>query len=350
MRTNHAIHAHRLSAPYPPAQNWIAESQTIHDKWHAHLSSGKLHDSRGKHLPIHMLDWAQLQGNVSPGNDAWVYDHQTGELAGYVKRNICNNPGILAWLDGVAQCDTEHKKSVGLDDPGNLSIAGFSAGARSKPSFGWARNFLPKTFADKGSMEDTIEDINQNTCAAFALFWNICRSWVPPTIIDDIDKFTIGSGLPPMHPDIIEGHDSDYQITINQLTFTFSNARLAPPMGLTANNYARFIHYDNSPHEWAISLTTERNHDDTHGGAFYFAEYGIRVAGAPNTLIAWKQRQFHGTSLQNLDPDDPTPPFSQRGFAIVTSTRLLNTYKKWKENKITAAEARATITDADPHE
>src|SRR6266576_2645886 len=113
---------------------------------------------------------------------------------------------------------------------------------------------------------------------------------------------------------------------------------------------AKVHHYDNSPHEWAISLTTERNHDDTHGGAFYFAEYGIRVAGAPNALIAWKQRQFHGTSLQNLDPGDPTPPFSQRGLAIVTSTRLLNTYKKWKENKITAAEARATITDADPHE
>lgn len=90
-------------------------------------------------------------------------------------------------------------------------------------------------------MQDTIEDINENTCAAFALFWNICRSWLPPIIIDDIDKFTIGSGLPPMHPDIMEGHDSDYQITIDKLTFTFSNARLAPPMGLTANNYARCV-------------------------------------------------------------------------------------------------------------
>jgi len=80
MRTNHAIRAQRLPAPYPPAQNWIAESQTIYDKWHAHLSLGKLHDSRGKHLPIHMLDWAQLQRNVSPGNDAWVYDHQTGKF------------------------------------------------------------------------------------------------------------------------------------------------------------------------------------------------------------------------------------------------------------------------------
>ena len=112
----------------------------------------------------------------------------------------------------------------------------------------------------------------------------------------------------------------------------------------------RFIHCDRSPHEWAISLTTEHNQDDTYGGAFYFADYGIRVAGASNTLIAWKQKQYHGTSLQNLDPDDPAPPFSQCGLAIVTSTHLLNTYNRWKEKKITAAEARATITVADPHD
>lgn len=110
----------------------------------------------------------------------------------------------------------------------------------------------------------------------------------------------------------------------------------------------RFIHYDYSPHEWAISLTTERNCGDTCGGAFYFADYGIRVAGAPNTLIAWKQRQYHGTSLQDLDPSDADPPFSQWGLAIVTSTRMLSIYNKWKEGKISAAVAGKEVA-GDPH-
>lgn len=40
--------------------------------------------------------------------------------------------------------------------------------------------------------------------------------------------------------DVIEEEpDGDYNITIDDLTFTFSNAQHAPPMGLTANNYAR---------------------------------------------------------------------------------------------------------------
>ena len=103
------------------------------------------------------------------------------------------------------------------------------------------------------------------------------------------------------------------------------------------------MHYDNLPHNWAISLTTERTHNNAYGGAFYFAEYGVRVAGAPNTIVAWLQKQYHGTSLQDLNPKDPSPQFSQRGLAIVTSSRLLNTYMAWKENKISATEARNRI-------
>ena len=78
------------------------------------------------------------------------------------------------------------------------------------------------------------------------------------------------------------------------------------------------MHYDNSPHNWAILLTTEQTHNNAYGGAFYFAEYGVCIAGAPNTIVAWLQKQYHGTSL-------------------------LNTYMAWKENKISATEARNRI-------
>jgi len=127
-----------------------------------------------------------------------------------------------------------------LDDPGTLSLVGFSAGSRSSPSFGWARNIKQSTFKDKATRQDTIEELNEDTCAAFALFWNLCRSWVPPEVIQDIDTFTLGLGLPPMAPKAQDSHSGDYHITLsNGMAISFSDVRLAPPMGLTANNYAR---------------------------------------------------------------------------------------------------------------
>ena len=127
-----------------------------------------------------------------------------------------------------------------LDDPGTLSLVGFSAGARSSPSFGWARNIKQSTFQDKTKVQDTIEELNEDTCAAFALFWNLCRSWLPDEIINDIDASTLSLGLPPMAPTVQDSHDGGYHITLpDGLTVSFSDVRLAPPMGLTANNYAR---------------------------------------------------------------------------------------------------------------
>jgi hypothetical protein len=126
-----------------------------------------------------------------------------------------------------------------LDDPGTLALVGFSAGARSHPSFGWARNIVASSFEDKEEMPDTIEELNQDTCAAYALFWNMCQSWLPAEITDEIDDFTVNSGLPPMNPEVQEGHDGDYSFTVDGPTVNFSGVRLAPPSGLIANNYAR---------------------------------------------------------------------------------------------------------------
>ena len=60
-------------------------------------------------------------------------------------------------------------------------------------------------------MQDTLEELDKDTCAAFALFWNLCHSWVPAEIIDDIDTFTIGAGLPPMDSKIQDTHTGNYK-------------------------------------------------------------------------------------------------------------------------------------------
>ena len=88
-------------------------------------------------------------------------------------------------------------------------------------------------------MQDTIEELDQETCAAFAFFWNMCCSWLPPVIIDDIDNFILTSGLPPMNHDVQETHEGNYNCTIGDHNINFKHVRFAPPMGLAANNYAR---------------------------------------------------------------------------------------------------------------
>jgi len=103
------------------------------------------------------------------------------------------------------------------------------------------------------------------------------------------------------------------------------------------------IHHEDQPHKWSISWTTERTQEDDIGGAFYVAQYGIRISGAKNTLIAWQPNHFHGTSLQLFSPLDVNPECCQRGLAIITPKRLPHVWRKYKQNEITCQEATRTI-------
>ena len=103
------------------------------------------------------------------------------------------------------------------------------------------------------------------------------------------------------------------------------------------------MHQEDQPHKWAISWTTEWTREDDIGGAFYAAQYGIRILGAKNTLIAWQPDHFHGTSLQLFSPGDSDPECCQRGLAIVTPKQLPYVWMKYKQNEINWAEATCTI-------
>jgi hypothetical protein len=121
------------------------------------------------------------------------------------------------------------------DDPGSLTVAGFSAGARSKIEFGWARNIEKR----RGEIE-TLSELARDTAAAFALFWNLCQSWLPSEIIQDINNFIAKEELPPMDPaGPTPAQDGAYRVMIEDTSFDFSDVRLTPPMGVMASNYAR---------------------------------------------------------------------------------------------------------------
>ncbi|KAF8340075.1 hypothetical protein F5887DRAFT_919603 [Amanita rubescens] len=226
----------------------------------------------------------------------------------------------------VTRLSIEVKRNVRKDDPGLLTITGFSAGARSKLTFG--------------------------TAAVFTLFWNLCRSWLPPAIISDIDKFVAAHNMPAMDPAAATpAQEGSYKVMIGDTDFDFHDVRLAPPMGMMASNYARAMHTDKQPHEWAISWNTSRLFPDAeHGGNFFFGAYGIRVQNAPNTLIAWKPGKYHGTSLQKVKPTLKATDFRQTGLAIVTSNRLPAAWKKFLNNEMSKEEVVNDIASGEEAE
>jgi hypothetical protein len=69
-------------------------------------------------------------------------------------------------------------------------------------------------------------------------------------------------------------------------------------------------------------------------GHFYISSYGIRVQAAPNTLIAWRPSDWHGTSLFRLNPFRPADEFHQRGLCFVTGNRLFNAIEEFKSRNL----------------
>lgn len=68
------------------------------------------------------------------------------------------------------------------------------------------------------------------------------------------------------------------------------------------------------------------------GGNFFLSSYGIRIQAAPNTLIAWKPTDWHGTSLYHINPfEKAQAKHHQRGLAFVTGNRLANAMAKGED-------------------
>ena len=85
------------------------------------------------------------------------------------------------------------------------------------------------------------------------------------------------------------------------------------------------MHYEKQPHRYAYSWTVACNLPPDHGGHFYNGSYRVRIQGAPDTVVVWKVRDWHGTSLQDIDTSTTTmPAVYQSGLAIVTPVRFLS--------------------------
>jgi hypothetical protein len=212
-------------------------------------------------------------------------------------------------------------------------MIGYSAGSRSKPQFDWVKNLLHKI------PQDQVERLNFEASSAFAIFWNMLKTHAPASVMEDTDKFFTGIGIHRMDGNQrLPGSKGRYVIEIDGVPVEFYDVELAPPCGVFGVNYARSTHYEKQPHKYAMSWTTGRTLGRDDGGHFYVSQYGIRVQGAPNTLVIWKPGHKHGTSLQKLSPTDRAPRFTQTGMSIVTSGRIRKIWEKYQATGVAKPE------------
>lgn len=112
----------------------------------------------------------------------------------------------------------------------------------------------------------------------------------------------------------------------------------------------RFIHREGSCHKYAVSWTTTRSPElgKSGGGHFFISTHGIKVEAAADTVIIWKPKSWHGTSLQNRNPRD-TELF-QAGLAIVTPPGVASLWAAVQAKKISLEEAKRKILELESEE
>ncbi|KAJ3810314.1 hypothetical protein F5876DRAFT_65728 [Lentinula aff. lateritia] len=314
----------RLSAPYPPKGFWIVDHDPIWDLWYNHLQYGKQPDARIARRPMMRVDSTALQFDLGP-EESGRFNESDGTPVMMVMRDFCSLVEIVSWVNDIVLRNVACQRNVRKEDAGCIVICGWSAGSRSKPAFDFVRNFLTsKSDAEKRSLQ-------YEAASAFALFWNMVCALGPAEVLSDIEHFLSTTKIYGMDANLhAGGPENVYTVPINGIPITFRNARMAPPSGVFARNYARAVHNEVQPHKWSIAWTTFRASINKElGGHFYNSDYGIRICSAINTAVFWQPEHFHGTSLQDVPPSEKGGPVIQSGLSIVTSSRLPAIFDKF---------------------
>ncbi|KAJ3753728.1 hypothetical protein EV360DRAFT_52978 [Lentinula raphanica] len=320
----------RLDAPYPPVGHWMVDHEPIWSIWHHHLQHGKQPDRRIPRKPMMRVDLALLQWDLQETSSAIFEDIVDGKPLMIVVRDICAVREVVHWVNDIVLKNVASQRNVRVQDAGCIVISGWSAGSRSKPAFDFVRNFL------SAKTEEEKHSLRYEAASAFAFFWNMICALGPKEVLDDIDAFLSDSKIYSMDANCHAGGvEKTYTITVDDVPITFREARMAPPSGVFARNYARPVHNEKQPHEWSIAWTTYRaSHGKELGGHFYNCDYGIRVRSATNTCVFWKPLHYHGTSLQNVSPSEKGGPLIQSGLSIVTSPRLVSVFHQFVSGTI----------------
>lgn len=132
---------------------------------------------------------------------------------------------------------------IQLEDGGHISQMGLSAGSLSQSILGWVRNIR----RDKKNLPKH-QQINADASSAFAVLWNLIRTLLLPEIVADFDEWlkTIGPKYRMDGDGMMETSGDGrgtFEIDLGKGKpwYEFNNAHLAPPAGVMAQNYCRYV-------------------------------------------------------------------------------------------------------------
>ena len=113
---------------------------------------------------------------------------------------------------------------------------GYTAGSRSRPRIGWARNIRRKLKAKE------LADLTTRSSSAFAFAWNMFQNQLPDEVMDDFNEYLTSSDIVRMHPSGKKHRNKkgEYTICNRGEAITFHNVDLAPPAGFFGVNYCRY--------------------------------------------------------------------------------------------------------------
>ncbi|KAF7771017.1 hypothetical protein Agabi119p4_6991 [Agaricus bisporus var. burnettii] len=340
----------RFNRPYPPREKFICKTDVIWSRNKSFIYDRKLPNPCLPRKYMHIVDLHRLQKDVGESESGQFFCD--GELVLVVICGATKRNQLLHFMDSTIQQVINTRRNIRKEDPGHLSQMGLSAGSRKAPQLNWVKNVVSKS-SQVGT--HTLVDYAASSC--FVVFWQMVKVLLPNEIVFDFENFMkkIGEerrmdGNKTMNSD--KHGRGEFTVTIEDMFFRFCNAELAPIAGVMGENYCRHVHNKSQPHQWAVSLTTSRTCDPSvasvdAGGHFYLAEYGIRIQAAANTIIAWKPKDWHGTSLFLFDSGNVKKEFHQRGLSFVTSIRIPKLIAALKKDKSTGVEDE--LGDEDNH-
>lgn len=122
-----------------------------------------------------------------------------------------------------------------MEDAGHLSLIGFTAGSRSTPAFGMARNFISR----EGSEVENAE--NQELAAIMSYFWVRAKCLYPAEVVQDFEDYYSRYNIPRFDPDWPASYSDRGTLAFPLAAgkYTFQDIERAPGCGIVAQRYAR---------------------------------------------------------------------------------------------------------------
>jgi len=157
-----------------------------------------------------------------------------------------------------------------------------------------------------------------------------------PAVVGDFQTYVDTNGLPRMAQ---AGHGG-YTIKAGAHILEFSDEENAPPSGCISTNFSRYMYTEKNGNEYVAFWNLARTHGTEAGANFFIASYGIRICNAPDSHVAFRALDSHGTSLPIRTND-----FMQTGPAFLISNRLAKQWNNYVESKGSIKEIEDDLVD-----